>query len=66
MLVHFLQQVIQEESMDREVCQERLVGNLQDFLAEFSRNIDYENEEKRQALPNLKKCAQIQNREFSK
>merc|ERR1711937_931319 len=49
-----IKQVIHEESMDRETCQERLVGNLQDFLSEFSRNIDYENQEKRQAIEEMK------------
>jgi hypothetical protein len=54
-----IEEVIHEESVDREACQERLVGNLQDFLAEFSRNIDYENEEKRQAIEEMKASMQV-------
>merc|ERR1711937_403275 len=54
-----IEQVIHEESVDREACQERLVGNLQDFLTEFSRNIDYENQEKREAIEEMKASMQV-------
>jgi hypothetical protein len=54
-----IDEVIHEEAMDREACQEKLVGNLQDFLSEFSRNIEYENQEKREAIEEMKASMQV-------
>merc|ERR1712193_559419 len=54
-----IEQVIQRETVEREACQEKLVGNLQDFLSEFSRNIEYENQEKREAIEEMKASMQV-------
>ena len=49
--------------MEREACQEKLVGNLQDFLSEFSRNIEYENQEKREVSLHFKAGGVFHSRE---
>jgi len=54
-----IEQVIVEEGIEREVCQEKLVGNLKDFLDTFKTNIEFENSEKREWIEEMKATMEV-------